>query len=103
MRLNGRRERDRVFTKHQRVAAVHAADQMREQVFVELHHLVNRPIRRIQFEHRKLGIVRGVDAFVAEDAADLVDPLEAADDQAFEIEFGRDAQREPIYRARCSG
>ena len=39
------------------------------------------------------GIVRRVDPFVAEDAADLVHALEAADDQPLEVEFGRDAQR----------
>jgi len=36
--------------------------------------------------------VRRVDAFVAEDPSDLVDALEAADDEALEIELGRDAQ-----------
>ncbi len=36
--------------------------------------------------------MRRVDAFVAEDPSDLVDALEAADDEALEIELGRDAQ-----------
>ena len=36
----------------------------------------------------------GGDALVAEDAADLVDALEAADDEALEVELGGDAQVE---------
>jgi hypothetical protein len=37
--------------------------------------------------------VRGVDALVAEDAADLEDPVDAADDEPLEVELERDAQR----------
>ena len=65
---------------------------MRDQRLVELHHVVDVPVRGVELEHRELGVVRRVDAFVAEDAPDLVDALEAADDQALEVQLGRDAQ-----------
>ncbi len=38
--------------------------------------------------------MRCVDAFVPPDASDLVDAFEAADDQAFEVQLGRDTQIE---------
>jgi len=72
---------------------VHFGDQMRHQRLVEFHHLVNRPVRRVQLEHRELGIVGRVDPFVAEDPADLVDALDPADDQPLEVQLGGDAQR----------
>jgi hypothetical protein len=48
----------------------------------------------VELEHGELGVVLGADAFVAEVAVDLVDAVEAADDQALEVELGRDAQEE---------
>ena len=48
----------------------------------------------VPLEHRELGVVRGVDALVAEVLADLVDALQAADDQALEVELGGDPQVE---------
>ena len=36
----------------------------------------------------------GADALVAEVAVDLIDAIEAADDQALEVKLGRDAQEE---------
>ena len=65
---------------------------MRDERLVELHHVVDVPIRRVELEHRELGIVRRIDAFVAKDASDLVDAFHAADDQPLEVELGRDAQ-----------
>ena len=38
------------------------------------------------------GIVTGGDAFVAEVAVDLIDAIQAADDQALEVQLGGDAQ-----------
>ena len=48
----------------------------------------------VELEHRELGIVLGRDPLVAEVAVDLVDPLEAADDQPLQIQLRRDAQEE---------
>ena len=62
-------------------AARNGGDEMRDQRLVELHHVGDVPVRGVKLEHRELGIVRRVDPFVAEDAADLVDSLHSTDDQ----------------------
>ena len=46
----------------------------------------------VRLEHRELGVVPGRDALVAEDAAQLVDAVEPADDEALEVQLQRDAQ-----------
>ena len=48
----------------------------------------------VGLQRGELGAVAGVDAFVAEVAGDLEHPLEAADDQALEVQLGGDAQAE---------
>ena len=48
----------------------------------------------VPLEHRELGVVLVGDALVAEVLAELVDALEAADDQALEVELGGDPQVE---------
>ena len=49
-------------------------------------------VRLVPLEHRELRVVLERDALVAEVLADLVDALEAADDQALEVELGGDPQ-----------
>ena len=49
-------------------------------------------VRLIQLHKRKFRIVARIDALVAEHAADLIHTLKAADDQALEVQFKRDAQ-----------
>ena len=48
--------------------------------------------RLVRLEHRELGVVARRHALVAERAVDLVDALEAADEQPLEVQLGRDAQ-----------
>ena len=72
---------------------------MRDERLVELQHVVHVPIGRVEFEHRELGIVRRVDAFVAKNASDLVDALHAADDEPLEVELGGDAHLHELDRA----
>ena len=48
----------------------------------------------VEFQHGELGIVPGREAFVAEVAVDLEDPVKAADQEPFEVEFRGDAQVE---------
>ena len=62
--------------------------------FGQVHDLDVRGVGLVQLEHRELGVVPGADAFVAEVAVDLVDALEAAHDQALEVELRRHAQVE---------
>ena len=62
------------------------------------------PVRRVELQHRELGVVaRTRDAFVAEVAVDLEHALEAADDQALQVQLRRDAQEHVAGRARCGG
>ena len=58
----------------------------------EVHHVAVIDVRLIHFDGRELGVVRGVHALVAEDAAHLVDALEAAHDEALQIELRLDAK-----------
>ena len=65
-----------------------------DEVLRELHQVVVVGVGLVELEHGELGVVLGADALVAEVAVDLVDTVEAADDQTLEVEFRRDAQGE---------
>ena len=65
-----------------------------DEFFGEVHQVVVVGVGLVELEHGELGVVLGADAFVAEVAVDLVDAVEAADDQPLEIELRRDAQEE---------
>ena len=58
----------------------------------QVHHVVVVAERLVGLEHRELGVVAGVEALVAEDAADLEDPVHAADDQPLQGQLERDPQ-----------
>ena len=103
MRANGRANEMLSPAVRQIGAAVGGdRDEMRDQRLVELHHVGDVPVRRVQLEHRELGVVRRVDAFVAKDPPDLVDALHPGDDQPLEVQLGRDAQAASVGRGRCS-
>ncbi len=65
-----------------------------DEFFAELHQVVVVGVGLVELEHGELGVVFGADALVAEVAVDLVDAVEAADDQSLQIQLGRDAQEE---------
>ena len=71
------------------VASARGADDDR---LGQVHHVVVVAERLVGLEHRELGVVAGVEALVAEDAADLEDPVHAADDQPLERQLERDPQ-----------
>ena len=50
------------------------------------------PVGRVELHHREFGVVPNRDAFVAEAAVDLEHALEAAHDQALQVQLRRDAQ-----------
>ena len=52
----------------------------------------------VGLEHRELGRVSGVDAFVAEDPAELVDPVDPTDDGLLEVELERDPQGHALVK-----
>ena len=59
--------------------------------FGEIHHSVHVHIGAVKFEHREFGIVLVRQAFVAEIAVEFVNLFKTADDEAFQIKFGRDS------------
>ena len=62
-----------------------------QQLLEQIHHAVEIRIGLIQLDGGEFGIVFGVHALVAEDAADLVHPLQAAHDQPLQVQLGGDA------------
>ena len=65
-----------------------------DELFGEAHEVVVVGVGLVELEHGELGVVAGADAFVAEVAVDLVDAVEASDDEALEVELGGDAEEE---------
>ena len=62
-----------------------------EDTLENIHHAVKVCVCLIELTGRELRVVLGVHALVAEDAADLVHALNTADNQALEVQLGRDA------------
>ena len=60
----------------------------------QVHHRAVVAVGLVDLEHRELGIVPRADAFVAVDAAQLVHPLDAADQQPLEVQLQRDPQEQ---------
>ena len=88
----GRRERGhRRGVRGMRAHRVRGRD---EQLLYQEHHVRVVRVRLVPLEHRKLGVVRAIDALVPKVVADLVHGVEAADDQPLEIELIRYAQEE---------
>ncbi len=65
-----------------------------DEFFGELHQVVVVCVGLVELEHSELGVVFGADALVAEVAVDLVDAVEASDDEALEVKLGGDAEEE---------
>ena len=76
------------------VAVARGARRGDDEALGELHHVVVVGERLVRLEHRELGVVAGVDAFVAEHATDLEHALEPADDEPLQVQLGRDAEVE---------
>ena len=75
----------------QLVGSQQLLDGRSQQVLKEVHHVIEVGIGLIELNGRKLRIMLGVHALVAEDPPDLVYPLEAAHDEPLQGEFGGDA------------
>ena len=65
-------------------AAHHPLDQVHQVTVVR--------VGLVELEHREFGVVPRRQTLVAEVAVDLVDPLEAADHEALQVQLGRDPQ-----------
>ena len=60
----------------------------------QVHHRAVVAVGLVDLEHREFGVVPRADAFVAVDAAQLVDPLHAADQQPLEVQLQGDPQEQ---------
>ncbi len=85
-----------VFSPHGslRVAGATASIASTMMRFGQVHHRAVVAVGLIELEHRELGIVPRADPLVAIDAAQLVDPLHAADQQPLEVQLQRDPQEQ---------
>ena len=63
-----------------------------QQLLREAHHPVIILVLHVQLHAGELGVVVSVHTFVTEVTADLIHTLQAAYDQALEVQFGRDTQ-----------
>ena len=66
----------------------------RHQRLHQRHDVVVVRVRLVALHRGELGIVRGVESLVAEDAPDLVHPVQPADDAPLEVELRSDAKVE---------
>ena len=72
------------------LAAGELAGELAEQRLGQHHQVGVGRVGLVELQHRELGVVLARQPLVAEVAADLVDPLEAADDQPLQVQLGRD-------------
>ena len=63
-----------------------------EHLLGHVHHVGPVGVGHVELAGGELGVVGGVDALVAELAAQLEDAVEAADDELLEVQLGRDPQ-----------
>ena len=67
-------------------------DETGNELLGQVHHVVDIRERPVELAGGEFGVMREIDAFVAEQAADFVDLVQAADDELLEEEFRRDSQ-----------
>ena len=68
-------------------------------VLGQIHHAVVVGVGLVELHEGELRVVTGVKALIAENAADLIDALEAADDQALEVELQGNAELEVLVES----
>ncbi|KAF5036843.1 hypothetical protein DSECCO2_570940 [anaerobic digester metagenome] len=74
------------------ILAHHVLGQVVNHAFHQVHHAIQIGIGFIGFQHGELRVMCTIHAFITEVLTDLVHPLKAAHNQAFQIELHRDAQ-----------
>ena len=87
-----RREIDHIVAHRDLHGAVYVLSQRRNQRFHHLHDGVVVGVGFVGFQQGELRVVVLVNSLVAENAADLIDLIETADDQALEVQLGGNAQ-----------
>ena len=89
-----RRQRNLVLAERDLIGADRLARDGREHLLGHVHQLAVLAVGLVELEHRELGVVLRRDPLVPEVAVDLVDALQAADDQPLQVQLRRDAQEE---------
>ena len=87
-------QRDRLLAPRQLGRPEDLPRGAREELLRERHLVARVGVRRVELEHRELGVVLGRDALVPEVPVDLVDLREAAHDEALQVQLRGDAQEE---------
>ncbi len=64
----------------------------RENALKDIHHYVKIGIGFVKLNRSKFGVMAGIHALIAEDTADFVHALQAADNKALQIKLGGDAK-----------
>ena len=72
--------------------AEHLLRDVAVEVLGQVHHPVVVGVGLVELHQGEFRVVAGVEALVAENAADLVDLFQAADNEALEVELNRDAE-----------
>ncbi len=63
-----------------------------KQLLRQIHELEVVAVGLVELQHREFGSVDRIHSFIAEVAVDFIYAVQSADDQPFQIEFGRDAK-----------
>ena len=74
--------------------AVQHVGQFRDHVFRNVDDIFQITVSLVQFDRRKFRIMTGIDAFITEAAVHFKNAFQAADEEAFEVEFRSDAQED---------
>src|SRR6267143_1922343 len=85
------REVDFVLAVSDNRGTCHFLREVGEELLVQRHQVVVITISLVKLQHGELGVVRRGDTLVAEIAVDLVDEVSTPDNQALQIQHGRDA------------
>ena len=99
MRAKGGSTHDLVVAEGERAPAQHLVGHVHDHALDEVHLVLVVGEGLVPLEHRELGVVEPVDALVAEVLGDLVDAVQAADDEPLQVELVGDAQvHRPVER-----
>ena len=90
--LEGLRQIQGVLPVSNDLAAGHFLCHIAVKILGQIHHAVIVGVGLVQLHQREFRIVPGVQSLVAEHAADLINPLHAAHDQALQVEFQGNSQ-----------
>ena len=87
-------EADSVVAVREGLRAVKLVDDVGDHILREFHHILIVGISLVKFNRGELRVVPGGDSLVPKDSPDLVDSVEASDDEALQVQLRRDPKGE---------